>query len=100
MTSGIKGFRGFQPNYDKYKILTVLFKTKERKTSIIKKELCKLDEKYCKPTAKWYNENLQALEKGGFVKRIEKEMDKTYYWIITDEGKAYLENLEKNEQEK
>lgn len=96
MTSGIKGERGFQPEYDKYKILSVLLKTKERKASVIKKFLCKIDPKYCNPTQKWYNETLQKLEEEGFVKRIEKEMEKAYYWVITEEGKKKLEECEEN----
>jgi DNA-binding HxlR family transcriptional regulator len=90
LTSGTKGERGFQPVYNRYKILSVLLKTKERKTSVIKKELCKIDEVYCKPTNKWYNEALQFLEKEGLVQRIEKELDPAYYWVITESGIAFL----------
>ena len=98
MTSGIKGKRGFQRNYNPFKILSVLLKTREKKTSVIKKELCKLDALYCKPTLKWYNESLQELEKNGFVKRIEKEMEKSYDWVITEEGILKLEECEKKEE--
>jgi DNA-binding HxlR family transcriptional regulator len=86
LTSGTKGERGFQPVYDRYKILSVLLKTREKKTSVIKKELCKIDQDYCNPTAKWYNEALQRLEKEGLVKRVNKEMDNAHYWTITEVG--------------
>ena len=98
MTSGIKGKRGFQRNYNPFKILSVLLKTREKKTSVVKKDLCKVEELYCKPTLKWYNESLQELEKNGFVKRIEKEMEKSYYWVITEEGILKLEECEKKEE--
>jgi len=99
VTSGIKGKRGFQRNYNPFKILSVLLKTREKKTSVIKKDLCKFDALYCKPTLKWYNESLQELEKKVFVKRIEKEMDPAYYWVITEEGLLKLEEMKKEEQE-
>ena len=98
MTSGIKGKRGFQRDYNPFKILSVLLKTREKKTSVVKKDLCKVEELYCKPTLKWYNESLQELEKNGFVKRIEKEMEKSYYWVITEEGILKLEECEKKEE--
>jgi len=88
-----KGHRGFKREYNPYKILSVLLKTREKKTSVIKKEMCKVDQDYCNPTAKWYNEALQRLEKEGLVKRVNKEMDNAHYWTITEEG-------EKQKQEK
>lgn len=97
MKSGVKGKRGFQRDYNPFKILSVLLKTREKKTSVIKKDLCNAEELYCKPTLKWYNESLQKLEEMGLVKRIEKELDPAYYWVITEEGLLKLEECEKKE---
>lgn len=94
MKLGEKGKRGFQRDYNPIKILSVLLKTKEKKTSVIKKELCAIDKLYCKPTQKWYNESLQKLEEKGLVKRIVKELDPAYYWIITEEGVKQKEQEE------
>jgi len=93
MKSGEKGYRGFRRDYDPYKILLVLLKTREKKTSVIKKELCKINTLYCIPTLKWFNESLQKLEKEGFVCRIEKELDPAYYWVITEAGQDKLKEL-------
>jgi DNA-binding HxlR family transcriptional regulator len=97
MKSGTKGKQGFQRDYNPFKILTVLLKTREKKVMVIKKELCKLDKLYCIPTKKWYNESLQKLESMNLVKRIEKEMDPAYYWVITEEGIRKLDEINKEE---
>jgi len=89
-----KGKRGFQRDYDPLKILLVLLKTREKKTSVIKKELCEKDKMYCRPSQKWYNENLQDLEKRGMVEKIVKEFDLSYYWTITETG------IKKRDEEK
>lgn len=86
MPTSEKGKRGFQPDYDPYKILSVLLKTREKKTSVIKKELKIKDPDYGIPTNKWYNYALQKLEKEGLVLRDVKELDNAYYWTITEEG--------------
>jgi DNA-binding HxlR family transcriptional regulator len=91
-----KGKKGFQREYNPLKILSVLLKTREKKTSVIKKDLCKVDNSYCKPTQKWYNENLQELEKRGLVERSIKELDPAYYWVITEAG---IEELKKMKEE-
>lgn len=96
MPTSEKGKRGFQREYNPYKILPVLLKTKEKKTSVIKKELCIRDPGFCMPTNKWYNDALKKLETEGLVKRTEKEMDNAYYWTITEEGIKKV----KEEQEK
>jgi hypothetical protein len=93
MKSGTKGKQGFQRDYNPLKILSVLLKTREKKVMVIKKELCKRDKLYCIPTKKWYNEALQKLESMMFVKRIEKEMDPAYYWVITEEGIKKLDEV-------
>ena len=96
MPKSEKGKKGFQREYNPLKILSVLLKTREKKTSVIKKELCEKDKTYCKPTQKWYNENLQELRKRGLVERSIKELDPAYYWVITEAG---IEELKKMKEE-
>ena len=98
MKSGTKGKQGFQRDYNPLKILSVLLKTREKKVMVIKKELCKLDKLYCIPTKKWYNESLQKLESLRLVRRVEKELDPAYYWVITEEGIRKLDEFKKEQE--
>ena len=94
---------GFPPKYDPYRLLSVIMKTRDKRTSVIKANF--LDtlseeekEHYKNASSKWYSRGLEKLEKERLVKRIEKEMDNAYYWVITDEGKKKNEECEKKEK--
>lgn len=74
----------FPIKYDYTKVLDVLSKTEEKKTSVVKEDLSEIDPTYSKASSMWYVRALTKLEAGGLVEKIEKRKDKAYYWKLKE----------------
>lgn len=90
----------FPQKYNPQNILLVLLKTREKKTSVIKSDLVEIIPEYETASLKWFTRGSMKLESEGLVKRIKKQKDIAYYWVITPEGELIKKQLEKKEQEK
>lgn len=77
---------GHIPTYDYKKVLTVLLKTRDKRTSVVKDELVEIFPEYKDASLKWYSRALLKLESEGFVEKITKPRDIAYYWVITEAG--------------